>query len=108
MNREHFFSLAKSILETPTAPFHERMVVERLQSYIGDNSLLSDQFDRYGNYIVKYCHPEIDAAEVPAIAAIAHMDHPGFEISEVRDGLVLANMYGWITADHFKGSSVAV
>ena len=108
MNREHFFTLARNILETPTAPFHERMVVERLQSLIGDNSLLSDQLDRYGNYIVRYCHPEIDAARVPAIAAIAHMDHPGFEISEVRDGLVLANMYGWITADHLKGSSVVV
>ena len=108
MDREQFFSIAKRILETPTAPFHEHMVVESIRSHIGDNQHLSAQFDRYGNYVVKYCHPNIDPTKTPAIAAIAHMDHPGFEISEVRDGLVLANMFGWITADHLKGSDVIV
>ena len=110
MDRDAFFHLAKSLLSQPTAPFHEKAVAEVILGMVEGYDNLSAQYDRFGNLIVKYL-PDEDGLSLPAdapLVAVAHMDHPGIEIAEVRDGLTLARFHGGVGAAYFRNAKVVI
>ncbi|MBX6772198.1 MAG: hypothetical protein IRY83_10770 [Chloroflexi bacterium] len=73
--------LLSDLAAVPTAPLHEEAVA-RIAARYAARLGLSPRLDRYGNLIIAYhrgspAHP---------VALVAHLDHPGFEISDVGPG----------------------
>ncbi len=106
MKSENFFSMVRDIFSTPTAPFYEQMVAEKIQSYLEGYDNLTAQYDEYGNLIVKYIPP--NPCKNAPLVAVAHMDHPGFEITEVRSGITVARMHGYIAPEYLRGAHVVI
>src|SRR5579884_3567074 len=67
--------------DIPTAPLHERSVAEYVAQFIHDIGLPM-QADPYGNLIATHRRGE----SARPIALVAHLDHPGLEISTVGPG----------------------
>jgi endoglucanase len=66
----------ESILRLPTAPFRERWVAQALERAARRHEL-TVKHDRYGNLYVGY-----RKGRAEPVAFTAHMDHPGFEITD--------------------------
>lgn len=108
MEKEKFLSLAKKIMDTPTAPFYEKLVSEKILETIERIDNLSAQYDRFGNLIVNYIPPAGTSDEIRPIVGVAHMDHPGLEITEVRGNLVVANFNGYVSPEYLLGANVVI
>lgn len=103
MARSELLSLLERLLSLPTAPFHERFVSRFLCEELG-KARLDFTVDEYGNIVA-----ELGGA--PFFACVAHMDHPGFEITGVsaRDARVVdARWFGGVEAKYFLGARVVV
>jgi putative aminopeptidase FrvX len=100
MSRSELLRLLQRLLSLPTAPFHERFV----GAFICDelkSAGLDFTVDEYGNIIAGY-------GDEPALACIAHMDHPGFEIAEASDETAEARWFGGVDAKYFIGARVVI
>ena len=87
------------------APFFEGKVAEFIWKFLKklEVNLFQDQF---GNIIAHY-RPENSTG--PAVAFVAHMDHPGFEVIEIDGFRALARALGGIPATSLvKPTSVIV
>ena len=84
--------ILRELGERPAAPFHESAptgyIIETLRN-IG----LDAYTDDFGNVIAHYRN---SGSEDPALALIAHMDHPGFEIVEASERGLLAVALGGV------------
>lgn len=69
-------TLLKNVLGQPTAPFHEERVRNFVSEYCGSLGLRV-QSDRLGNLKIVYRRGKSGKP----IAFLAHMDHPGFEVT---------------------------
>ena len=95
--------LLERLLPLPTAPFHERFVSAFLRDEL-KNAGLDFTVDEYGN-IIAACGDE------PALACVAHMDHPGFEIVEASGRTAEAanaRWFGGVDAKYFSGARVVI
>ena len=77
----------------PAAAFHEDAVSRWIPAFLMEREIPFEQ-DAYGNIIGRYQR----GPGAPAIAAVAHMDHPAFEI--VEDGV--AQLLGGIAPEYFE------
>ena len=69
----------------PATPFFEERVARLVLGYLREMGV-EHWRDEYGNIVARYRRG--DVAGRPAVAFVAHMDHPGFEVVEVEvDGL---------------------
>lgn len=100
MTREDLIDLLKRILSLATAPFHERFVSSFICAELVKAGL-DFYLDEHGNIIA-------GRGEDRSLACIAHMDHPGFEVVEVRGGKAEAEWFGGVDEKYFVGSGVAV
>ena len=84
MNRsdQHALDILRDLGERPAAPFHEDGPAQYILSRLTEIGL-SPFRDEFGNVIARYSNSVSD--DDPPIAFVAHMDHPGFEITEVDD-----------------------
>lgn len=99
--RSDLMYLLEKLLSLPTAPFHERFVSSFLCEELkkaGVDFLL----DEYGNIIAGSLDHE------PAVACVAHMDHPGFELIDAGKGKATAAWFGAVDAKYFIGARVVV
>jgi endoglucanase len=89
----------ESILRLPTAPFREHWVAAALER-AARRSDLTVKHDRYGNLYVGY-----RKARAEPVAFTAHMDHPGFEVT---DGGARARgvFLGGVPAEFLSGAHV--
>jgi len=74
--------------QCPTAPFYEDSVSSYIQDFIRRLNL-QHRMDAYGNILIHIVGKD---PEIPPIAFVAHMDHPGFEAittTNHREALVL-------------------
>lgn len=71
------WKLLKKVLEIPTAPFHESFVRDFVFQFC-EALGLRVQSDKYGNLKVVYR----SGSGGKPIAFLAHMDHPGFEVTQ--------------------------
>lgn len=77
----------------PAVPFHESGPAEYIAKSLKGLGV-SVRRDRYGNVIARY--RKAASTKVPAVALVAHMDHPGFEVVEASDSRVVARVLGGV------------
>ena len=87
--RTDLLDLLEKLLSLPTAPFHERFVSSFLCDEL-EKSGLDFHLDGYGN-IITGCQE----GESP-LACVAHMDHPGFEITAGGKNRVEADWFAGV------------
>lgn len=97
MMRKELLELAGEALSAPTAPYHEHAVREVVERRCGEAGLRCER-DRVGNVIVRNRH----GAKRPPLVFVAHMDHPGFEVT----GPQAAEFFGGVPKECFKGTGV--
>lgn len=85
----HLLPIVRSILEQPTAPFHEDAVRAEILRLLAPLAHVSVEEDGFGNLIARYQR----GPAVPRYAFAAHMDHPGF---------VGRDFLGWVPKEYFK------
>lgn len=74
MQRRPLLSLTRSILQQPTAPFHEQFVAAEIARLLRRCPHVSIESDKFGNLIARY----VRGKRRPEFALAAHMDHPGW------------------------------
>lgn len=84
MHHATFVSLLRSILSTPTAPFHEYRVADVLRGHLSKLPHVSVESDRFGNLIACYRRGRKKAK----LAFAAHMDHPGWVRHQGREAFL--------------------
>ena len=92
---ERALDLLRELGSRPAVPFHEHGPAEYIQEVLAGIGVDARR-DTYGNIIAYYRRGE-DAERRP-IAFVAHMDHPGFEITEVEGDRAVARALGGVPA----------
>ena len=90
--------LLENLGEHPAIPFFEGGVAEYIGKYL-DRLGLSVQKDTYGNLVVRQAGEDPD---IPAIAFVAQMDHPGFEAFQAEGETVVARALGGVPPISFS------
>jgi endoglucanase len=101
LTRRRLIELGRTILEIPTASFHEHRVLRRLAAHAAALGLPAAQ-DRWGNLHVRYP----GTARGRTWVCIAHADHPGFVATRVEGRRVRARWFGRVEPRYFKGARV--
>ena len=99
--RSDLLDLLQRLLSLPTAPFHEQFVSAFLCEEL-KKAGLDFHLDQYGNIVTGY------GEEENSVASVAHMDHPGFEIVEVRGDRAEADWFGGVGTNYFVKARVVV
>lgn len=99
--RTGLLDLLEKLLSLPIAPFHERFVSSFLCDELKKNDI-DFRRDRYGNIIAGSQNGK------SPLACVAHMDHPGFEITKGGKNRVEADWFGGVDARLFVGAPVVV
>ncbi len=89
---------ALSLLEQPTAPFHETAVREALRSRLAALPGVRLHADRHGNLLATY----LRGARAPRWILCAHMDHPGW----VRTSGRRPTFLGSVPADRLREGKI--
>jgi len=95
-------SLLEPLLRCPTAPYHEDIVADHVTSVLIGLGL-RPSVDQFGNVFVR--RPGKSGARA-RLGFMAHMDHPGFEVTEHRPGGVLAAWHGGVGEEYFPDAAV--
>ena len=82
----------------PAVAFWESGAASVVRSTLAESGI-DHRADVYGNIIARV--PGRDPAASP-LALVAHMDHPGFEAVEARDGWLVARALGGVPAASFQ------
>jgi len=77
-------------------------VISHAQQWARDNGLTAHR-DAFGNVILNTVGPQ-----QPVVVFAAHMDHPGFEITDTSGALIEAKWMGGVEPDYFPGAKVAI
>ena len=94
--------LLHEICSLPTAPFAEGRVVEYVKRFAAKRKLTLSR-DEFGNLLLELP----TRARGPRWVFGAHMDHPGFVATRMRDARTLeAAVRGWVFAEYVKGTKV--
>jgi putative aminopeptidase FrvX len=75
MQRRELLRVVRTLLEEPTAPFHEKAVRDAIVNELRSCAHISIEHDAYGNMIARYRRGTRKRARW---AFAAHMDHPGW------------------------------
>lgn len=100
MHDAELLRLLEKLLPLPTAPFHERFVSAFLRDEL-TRCGIEFTGDQYGNLIAS-------TGGAPAVALVAHMDHPGFEIVVAGAKTAEAAWHGGVDAKYFRGARIVV
>lgn len=107
-------SILEATARLPTAPYHEGEVIAHAEAFAAANGLHARR-DRFGNVVLRTpaAAPAAGAAGHTgrpggALVLAAHMDHPGFEITDTSKGLVEARWMGGVEPEYFGGARVRV
>ena len=74
MHHHRFVSLFRTLLSTPTAPYHEYQVAAVIRELLAPLEHVALEADAFGNLIATYRR----GRKKPQLAFGAHMDHPGW------------------------------
>ena len=81
----------------PAASFHEERVAQYIQGYLSQEGV-PFIVDRFGNIIAHY----VNGRAAQALALVAHMDHPAFEVVGSDNGKPQAILLGGVGYDYFR------
>ncbi len=101
MNREPLLSLTKRLTVPYTAPYNEHEARSALHEALM-HLRLPYEMDPFGNTVVRvrYGHPRRQ------VAFVAHLDHPGFRVTEVKGSEVTCLAEGGLPTVGIKGAKV--
>ncbi len=105
MKKSEFNRIIKNIISAPTAPLHEKAALEVIRRELGETGVNWNS-DAFGN-LSAVIRPD-GRAKLPAIAFVAHSDHPGFEIISVHGKKARARFLGGVKHEFVKDASVLV
>lgn len=95
--------LFRQLTRVPTAPFHERAVLERALGWARGNLGRSVRVRRLrGGAILHYA----GAGPGPSLAFAAHLDHPGFSVLSSGPRKARARLLGGLPKDFLPGARV--
>lgn len=83
MDKQKLLSLARAVLEQPTAPFHEDAVAAEILRQLASCPHVQIERDAFGNIVARYQRGTAEAR----YAFAAHMDHPGWVGGEFLGGV---------------------
>ena len=96
---ERAIEILRELGARPAVPFHEQGPAQYIESVLRRLDI-DVRRDKYGNIIAHYRRGE-DRDRRP-IAFVAHMDHPGFEITEVDGDRMVARALGGVPVASLK------
>lgn len=113
---ERYLPLLQQVCNLPTAPYLEQYVVAFLTAWARvpeRRKYLKIKRDPAGNIYLTYRHGKPRHAAtgqaLPPLVIEAHMDHPGFVITEeLPDHTLRAKFRGGVKASHFVGATAAL
>ena len=89
---ERPLEILKELSQFPSVAFHEALVANGIKNILR-NSRINFIEDDFGNIIVELKGSNI---EMPPIAFVAHMDHPGFEVQTISDNQIIDSPLGGV------------
>ena len=89
--QERALELLRELGSRPAVPFFEDGPAGYILTTLGDLGINARR-DAYGNIIAHYSNNPQPSQ--PPIAFVAHMDHPGFEITEAGEGRIVGRALG--------------
>lgn len=99
---EGVLDIFRELTSVPTAPFQEEAVMKTARTWIKKNFGNGVTTRRYrGGLVVSYA-----PIKAPALALAAHLDHPGFSLSQVSPGGARAELLGGLPKDQLVGARV--
>ncbi|MDP6529867.1 MAG: hypothetical protein QF819_00750 [Gemmatimonadota bacterium] len=101
--RTRHLSVARGLLSCPTAPFLEDSPASFVRAFARRRAGVSLAEDRYGNLAVKF--PGRGRPKAPPLVLVAHLDHPGFVVDSVEDGLAHLSFRGGVRIRHARPGS---
>lgn len=99
------YRILKDLLATPTAPFAEHFVLERIERFCDRHKNVTAKRDAVGNLLVRVKRGRRTIARPVCITS--HLDHPGFVVEKMI-GKHRARAYwrGGVPVEYFVGSKV--
>ena len=105
MARDQALSIMARLGAQPAVAFYEGGVASAISAILSEMPL-PFSVDEFGNIIVRVPGR---SSEVPPLALVAHMDHPGFEAVAVNDGYLVGEALGGVPESSFdKGVPLQV
>ena len=94
-DEERSLQILRLLGKNPATSFNESLVSGQVKTLLSESDIFFKE-DKYGNIIAEV--PGVGTTDDDhSIAFVAHMDHPGLEVTDVRDdGLVIATAMGGI------------
>lgn len=99
-SKERWLRIARGMASQPTAPTFEDLPLRFLKQFAGARPQLSLSEDPVGNLLMKV--EGKSAWQSPPLVLVAHLDHPGFEVLEVRGQVVKARFRGGVGRKHAR------
>jgi putative aminopeptidase FrvX len=92
-----------SFCATPTAPFREHRVLERVDAFARKHRAIRSERDAMGNTLL--IRPGKRGTKSPRVIFVAHLDHPGFVAESMLDDRTLrADFRGGVMANLMHGA----
>ena len=100
---EHYISIARGLLDQPTAPLMERLPAKFIHDFVKSRPALKLSQDSAGNLLVKYSGPDVGIR--PPLVYVAHLDHPGFWVQSTTANQAKLVFKGGVHASHARAGS---
>ena len=94
-NEDRAIEFLRELGSRPAVPFFEDGPAEFIFGTAAELGV-DVRRERYGNIIARYGNRS--AGHGPPVAFVAHMDHPGFEITKADEGRIIARALGGVPA----------
>ncbi len=91
-------AVAEALLSLPTAPLLEDQPAAWVEAFAAGCGGLAAERDGAGNVVVRYAGEAADPAR--PLVLVAHLDHPGFAVEGVDEGVAQLAFRGGLSASH--------
>ena len=98
MARDQALNIMARLGAQPAVAFYESGVASAIEAILSEMPL-PFQIDEFGNIIVRIPGK---SSEVPPLALVAHMDHPGFEAVAVQGEFLVGDALGGVPPSSFE------
>lgn len=107
INKTDFVPIARALVSSPTAPFHEQYALQYVDEFARNRPQLRMRQDRHGNILLIYDGTR--SRRHPRLILTAHLDHPGLLFHEqITPTKLRFGLYGGVTPSLLKNTGVRI